>query len=119
MITAGVPKPKRPEGSTSSKDTDSRASTPSKEVTRDEKQNTSSLNTSASSSRSRSNKPASGEVSGNKESSKVTAALGTAVVAVATTAEKDARDEGPKYVNYILYIRCLVSDLTHTHGFDT
>lgn len=86
-FSAGVAKPKKPEGSTSSKDTDSRASTPSKEVSKDERLSTSGLNTSTSLSRSRSNKPAvvtsAVEASNNKDSSKV-------------TIEKDAKDEGPK-----------------------
>lgn len=95
LILVTASKPKKPESNTAGKDSDSRASTPSKEVTPGDK----SLTNSNGSSTSRGRIP--------KQSSAVFA-LGTPNLDQNTTrelkrgaVERDSRDEGPKYVSRV------------------
>lgn len=101
LLRYSVPasKPKKPDTNTAGKDSDSRASTPSKELTPADK-STPNLNTS-STSRSRAPKPASatlatGTGTPNQEQN-------TSRELKRGGSERDSRDEGPKYV--------LISDL--------
>lgn len=96
LVTAS--KPKKPDSTAAGKDGDSRASTPSKEVTPAEK-STPNLNTS-STSRGRAPKPAS-----------TAAAVSTPNQEQNTSremkrggSERDSREEGPKYVNHLKFL---------------
>lgn len=88
-------KPKKPDAS--GKDSDSRASTPSKEVTPAvEKPSATNLNTSSSTSRSRAPKPA----SATSVTSTPNAEQNAPRELKRGASERDSRDEGPKYVFY-------------------
>lgn len=92
-------KPKKPDTLTVSKDSDSRASTPSKEVTPVEK-TTPASNTSTSSSRGRAPKSstASSAASIPNQEQNTTRELKRGAP---ERAERDSRDEGPKYVHHL------------------
>lgn len=87
-LSAAAGKPKKPEGATSSKDGDSRASTPSKELGKDDKgMPAASGTTPAGSSRGRAAKPAAVSTPVPTEPGKD---------AVATKSTADIKDDGPK-----------------------
>lgn len=87
-ITAATPKPKKPEGGTNSKDSDSRASTPSKEIGKEDKGTpVASGTTSTSTSRGRSAKPVAISTPTPTEAIKET---------VATKSTVENKDDGPK-----------------------
>lgn len=94
-------KPKKPDTLTASKDSDSRASTPSKEVTPVEK-TTPALNTSTSSSRGRAPKSSTASSAAstpsNQEQNTTTRELKRGAP------ERDSRDEGPKYVYHFISV---------------
>lgn len=91
-----APKPKKPDSNAAGKDSDSRASTPSKEVTPAEK-SAPTLNTS-STSRGRAPKPATtASATATPNQDQITPRENKR-----GAAERDSRDEGPKYVYTVI-----------------
>lgn len=90
---APASKPKKPDTLTTSKDSDSRASTPSKEVTPVEK-TTPAMNTSTSTSRGRAPKSSTASSAASTPSQE----QNTTREMKRGAPERDSRDEGPKYV---------------------